>query len=194
VISQSDVCKITGVAHPTYAARRFQHLEDILKMSVRRLGDVWEISWPKFPEFQSLPGRSLPESAPAPASSLISKRDKRPEGPEQTLFEPEKRHKKNGRNPWLNILSRKPGTDADKMKWIEDNIDRIEAEADKEFKDEPSRRQRNAAIRSKVLGWYDWHLKHPHGKTDAQVTQEPPLTPAQVLELRRRRRERNPYV
>lgn len=56
---------------------------------------------------------------------------------------------------WLRLLSKRSGQPHEKRKWLEDNLELIEAEAEASFGDiEPTQRALNGRIKSLIYRWY----------------------------------------
>ncbi len=81
VISPGVLTEITGTSHRGYAQKSLRTLEELLTISVRTRGELTEIHWPKFAEFQELRSRTrgnpepldCPEIAPSASASAEEK-------------------------------------------------------------------------------------------------------------------------
>lgn len=156
-LGATDLCKVAGKRRLDIALKSARSAAEVVTISVRSLGEVTEITWAKWAEFQGLEsqhgGKRVSTSSPS-ASSV-----QRPSPEEEEERAPSALARA------LNLLAREPGSEAEKRAFLEAELPRIEAEA---FAALPAdragdKRALNAKIRSMILGWYRQRRRSPDG-------------------------------
>src|SRR3990167_5752087 len=128
-LGATDLCKVAGKRRLDIALKSARSAAEVVTISVRSLGEVTEINWPKWSGFQGLEsqhgGKRAPSSPlPRPASSV-----QRPEEEEELPSVDAEAASPPKDSPLLNLLSRLPGDRAEKAAWLADTGPQIEVDA-----------------------------------------------------------------
>ncbi len=190
ILSRSALAEITGRYRLDSARKALRKLADHVSITIEVDGDFTSIRWPKFAEFQNYPAETGPspglEAAPSvpPPRPRPATRDPQRERPGSAVprscpvvvfgerCRPE---------DLVHLLGRKPGTQEEKLRWLEGELPKIERDARAAFpKDDPS----PAALRAKTekLVFAYWERRNRSAFTpvlpanDAEVEEkaEPP--------------------
>ncbi|MBG95072.1 MAG: hypothetical protein CL793_07450 [Chloroflexi bacterium] len=87
-LSRHDLAVITGRAQLAHSRRALRSLGEHVSLAISVRGDYTLIFWPKYADFQDLPGRipgKIPQSAPAPAPAHAHASNKRRTGKKKAL-------------------------------------------------------------------------------------------------------------
>jgi len=180
VVKPGALIEWAGCASVARALRTLRALATREWLTLDAEGEYWRVTVPKFAFHQALPsdcreisGHSdtpeLPLPLPRPASRVPRPSTDHPSG------EPD-----GSRSSWLNVLSKEPGTEAEKGSFLNAEIQRIEDEAFAELpKDRANDKRALAALmRSKVLAWYRMRRANPGGPIGRAPNRFGPPPPA----------------
>lgn len=166
VLTRAALHDITGRSQLAHGVSALRVLGQCVTISISVRGELVEIHFPKFAEFQRLasesrenPGKKLPPPPPPPPTPTDEER--------KTDAEP-------SRSPWLNLLAKERGSVADKAAFLERELPVIEAEA--EAAHPRDRKAQGAKMRSLILRFWRQRLRNPAGPP-AKNGRPQPLAP-----------------
>ena len=182
ILSRGDLQNITGKTWVKSGQNSLRTLTELVSMSVKPLGELTEVDWPKFAEYQifttrkqgSKQARNEPsEKAPRTPYSVL----RTPEGQE-----PLPSGEPPARSRLLNLLSKEPGGDDEKAAWLEHEQPLIEAEAE----------SGNGTQKTLTIRYYRQYAKTPEGERKYFDFAAKERTRARIVDLEARDAARDP--